>query len=312
MRATAYPQTIKNIGIAGTAGLNTENITLSDSSVLDLHRSRPLFSFLLDGKFHSSADADVQWNNNICTQVFENNLNVTFRISDPSVAGWQSEIIFQNIGTDTVTLSNVVPFGEDKTSVYITGDGPWDLARAFLFRPAFRPLRVILPDNAWELGYSSFFADKDLSVCALARRQKTEGGQRKRYETILPPQAKVYYSVYADVFRGEWQEGLRLMFRDRYLHDLDKFDNTLYERRDLTWIKESYLIILQMAWDREFYDRIAGKYTYADVLRKGIDLFGNIDVFCIWPTWPRLGLDQRNQWDLYRDLPGGTEQLRNF
>ena len=67
-----------------------------------------------------------------------------------------------------------------------------------------------------------------------------------------------------------------------------------------------------MAWDREFYDRLTGKYTYAEVLKKGIELFGNIDVYGIWPTWPRLGLDQRNQWDLYRDLPGGTEQLRNF
>ena len=47
-------------------------------------------------------------------------------------------------------------------------------------------------------------------------------------------------------------------------------------------------------------------------LKKGIELFGNIDVYGIWPTWPRLGLDQRNQWDLYRDLPGGTEQLRNI
>ena len=102
------------------------------------------------------------------------------------------------------------------------------------------------------------------------------------------------------------------MFRDRYLHDLEKFDNSMYEREDLKWIKESYLIILQMAWDREFYDRLSGKYTYPDLLKKGTELFGKIDVFGIWPTWPRLGLDQRNQWDLYRDLPGGTEQLRNF
>jgi hypothetical protein len=103
-----------------------------------------------------------------------------------------------------------------------------------------------------------------------------------------------------------------MMFRDRYLYDLEKFDNTLYERPDLGWIKESYLIVLQMAWDREFFDRLTGKYTFPEVLRNGNKLFGNIDIYCIWPTWPRLGLDQRNQWDMYRDLPGGTLQLRNF
>ena len=44
----------------------------------------------------------------------------------------------------------------DNESVNITGRGPWDLARAFLFRPGYKPVRVILPDNAWEMGYSSF------------------------------------------------------------------------------------------------------------------------------------------------------------
>ena len=102
------------------------------------------------------------------------------------------------------------------------------------------------------------------------------------------------------------------MFRDRYLYDLDKFDNTLYERKDLGWIKSSYLAVLQMAWDREFYDRFTGKYTYPDELKKWNEQFGNIDVFGIWPTWPRLGLDERNQWDMYRELPGGTSQLKSF
>ena len=60
---------------------------------------------------------------------------------------------------------------------------------------------------------------------------------------------RVRYSFNADIFRGGWQEGLRLMFRDRYLYDLEKFDNTLYERQDLAWIRESYIIILSMAWD---------------------------------------------------------------
>jgi formylglycine-generating enzyme required for sulfatase activity len=224
----------------------------------------------------------------------------------------QSELIFENTGRDTLSVSNVVPFGEDSSSVYITGKGPWDLARARLFRPGFQPLRVILPDNAWELGYSSFSAGNKYSLCSIARRTNTEGGSKKRYETILPPGAKVTYSIHTEVFTGEWQEGLRTIFRDRYLFDLETFDNSLYERKDLAWIKESYLIILKMAWDREFLDRLTGKYTYADFLKREAELFGYTDIFGIWPTWPRLGLDQRNQWDLYRDLPGGTGQLRNF
>jgi iron(II)-dependent oxidoreductase len=37
--------------------------------------------------------------------------------------------------------------------------------------------------------------------------------------------------------------------------------------------------------------------------------FGDIDAVCLWQSYPRLGLDERNQYDYYRDLPGGMEEL---
>ena len=308
----SYAQGLYNVVVTNKAELSTDKIILSDSSSFTLIKSKPLYSFLLNDKQFNSAEVNSTLTEGQYTQTFDGRIRVSCKVSQPAVAGWKGELVFENLGKDTIFLSNVVPFGEDPTSVYITGKGPSDLARACIFRPGFRPVRVILPDNAWELGYSSFSVGKNISICSLARRGKVEGGQKQRYATVLPPNAKVSYSVYADVFRGEWQNGLRLMFRDRYLYDLEKFDNSMFERADLKWIQESYLIILQMAWDREFYDRLSGKYTYLDVLKKETELFGNIDVYGIWPTWPRLGLDQRNQWDLYRDLPGGTLQLKTF
>jgi gamma-glutamyl hercynylcysteine S-oxide synthase len=307
-----HSQSIQNAGVDKTPGLTVGKFSLSDGKTISLNAPRPLFSFLLDGKPYTSADFEASEENGQHKLFVADKMRITFSLPDQIPDRWTGEILFENIGQDTVVLSNIVPFGEMKSSVYITGYGQPDLARACLFRPGYRPVRVILPDNAWEIGYTSFSADNSISVCALARRQKTEGGQKRRYETVLPPKSKVSYLMYAETFTGEWQNGLRRMFRDRYLYDLEKFDNTLYERSDLAWIKESYLIILQMAWDREFYDRLSGKYAYGDYLKKGIERFGHVDVFGIWPTWPRLGLDPRNQWDLYGDLPGGTGQLRNF
>lgn len=309
---SAFSQKLLDISVSGKTGLSVEKFISADSTVIVPIKQKPLFSFLLNEKEFISTDAESVFSENVFIQTFDNKVLTRTRDISQGSEGAIFEVSFQNTGKDTLKISNVVPFSADDSSVYITGKGPWDLARAYLFRPGFRPVRVILPDNAWELGYLSFKADNEISVCALTRRQQTEGGQKKRYETILPPGAKVTYNLYADLFTGEWQNGLRLMFRDRYLHDLDTFDNTLFEREDLKWIKESYIIVLQMAWDREFYDRMTGKYTYADELRKWNEIFNNIDVFAIWPTWPRLGLDRRNQWDMYRDLPGGTEILRNF
>lgn len=306
-------QVLTGFEAAPANGIMVERLSVSGGTPLSLQKGRPLFSFMLNKKMLNTSVAVFNRNGETYSQLFDNTLRVTSSVLRDSAASFRCEILFENTGRDTITVSNVVPFGEDSlTSVHITGRGPWDLARAWLSRPGYRPVRVILPDNAWELGYTSFNISEGVSVCALARRSRWEGATRARYETVLPPRGKVYYNLYAEAFKGEWQNGLRLMFRDRYLHDLEKFENNLYERTDLDWIKHSYLIVLQMAWDREFYDRLSGKYNFAEVIKKGMAQFGKIDVYGIWPTWPRLGLDQRNQWDLYRDLPGGTKQLRNF
>ncbi len=309
---SAFSQKLNGIILSGEPGLGIIGFLTGDSVENRLETSIPFYSFVLNQTAHNSNEVYFLNSDGKYSQVFEKTLKVTSAFNVLSATGIKGEIIFENTGSDTISVNNVVPFGEDVKSVYITGKGPWDLARAWLFRPGFRPLRVILPDNAWELGYSSFQVGNGISVCALARRIRIEGGQRQRYETILPPKTKVSYTVYSEIFIGEWQNGLRRMFRDRYLHDIENFDNSLFEREDLKWIKESYLIVLQMGWDREFFDRLTGKYTYPEVIKKGIGTFGKIDVFGIWPTWPRLGLDQRNQWDMYSDLPGGTDQLRSF
>jgi gamma-glutamyl hercynylcysteine S-oxide synthase len=309
---SAFPQKLNNISISGKAGLSSEKLIFSDSSVIMLPKSRPLFSFLLNEKQSKATDTEAIISENGYIQDFNKKVLVRTGSFQCDLKGWKCELTFENISADTIIISNVVPFGTDNNSIYITGKGPWDLARAYLFRPGYRPVRVILPDNAWELGYLSFSAGKDLSLCGLTRRQQTTGGLKKRYETVLPPHARVNYLFYADIFKGEWQSGIRLMFRDRYLYDLEQFDNKLFDREDLNWIKKSYIIILQMAWDKDFYDRLDGKYNFAEELKLWNDQFKNIDVFGIWPTWPRLGLDQRNQWDLYRDLPGGTAQLKQF
>ena len=308
--ALVFSQDLKSVSFQTGQGLAANGLITSDSISIVLKTPRPVLAFNIDDITFSTLQAETIIADTGFLQIFENGINVSLKPSGDFQSGWKCEVTFRNKGGDTVSLSNVIPFGSAGSTAYITGDGPWDLARAYLFRPGFRPLRVILPDNAWEMGYVSFDAGNS-SVCAIARRQMTTG-QKKRYETLLPPGTYVSYFVYADLFDGEWQNGLRLLFRDKFLFDVEKFDNTLFEREDIKWIKSSYLIVLQMAWDREFLDRTTGKYTFPAELKSWNDQFNNIDVFGIWPTWPRLGLDQRNQWDMYRNLPGGTEQLKSF
>jgi formylglycine-generating enzyme required for sulfatase activity len=287
-------------------------MVLDDSSVVRLTSPRPLFSFRLDGTYFESDDVPAGLVGSRFLMIYPGGAEAGYTPRGGSKPGFLAELVLRNNWTDTITIADVVPFGERDNDAFITGAGPRDLARANLFLPGKSPVRVILPDNAWEMGFTTFRATGELSVTSIARRVATDNGTMRRYETILPPGASVTYHIYADIFSGVWQDGLRLMFAGRWLYDIDRFDDTLYGRDDLRWIRTSYLMILQMAWDREFYDRFSGSEGFERYLAGYNRLFGHVDVYGIWPTWPRLGLDERNQWDLYRDLPGGTASLRRL
>src|SRR5664280_2302219 len=161
---SGHSQVLYNIGITKDFGLKADRIILSDSNSIILPAVKTLFSFLMNAKQYKSSEVEVYRINDQYIQTFNNSLISTFRISDHYTSGYKGELIFENKGNDSISISNVVPFGEDSGSVYITGIGPSDLARACLFRPGFQPVRVILPDDAWEMGYSSFPVGKVCDV----------------------------------------------------------------------------------------------------------------------------------------------------
>ena len=264
----------------------------------------PLFSYVLNGKYATVERTAFQNENGKLTFTLENKLSVSYSEIDSVSAYYQAVITFTNTSADTLRLSNVVPLGESKNHVYITGLGNHPLSRAHLFRPGFAPVNVILPDNAWELGFSAV-ATTGRSIGALVRRVKWDKATRRRFETILPPNGSVTYHLWLEAYSGEWQEGLRLLFQHRKLYDLGKFDNTLFERPDLQWIRKTYTICLMMAWDKR--NPLFSKKFFTDS-----SPVGGWGALGIWPTWPTLGLDQRNQFDLFKDLPGGLPRLKKM
>ncbi|HKK46173.1 MAG TPA: SUMF1/EgtB/PvdO family nonheme iron enzyme [Balneolaceae bacterium] len=279
----------------------------SGLSLIPSHKT-PLFSFKLNDRLVTSQESNK---NNSNTFRFGKEIEVTFFPDETFDPGWKGQLVFKNITADTLSISNVVPFGESPHHLYITGKGNNPISRAYLFRPNYKPLNVIVPDNAWELGYSDIPLKGNQSVCSLVRRDSWDKDKSEvhRFVTKLAPGGTVTYNFYADLYSGKWQEGLRLIFQKRYLYDVKNFDNHMFRRDDLKWIRHSYVIHLVMAWNQHyFYDRSTGKFKMEDFLKRAKHLYGGDDVFGVWPTWPVLGLDQRNQWDMYRSLPGGLEK----
>ena len=85
-----------------------------------------------------------------------------------------------------------------------------------------------------------------------------------------------------------------------------------YARPELQWAQRSFIQPQMMAHDRFFYDPVKRRYTVDRYLDDLENRYGGIDSVLIWPTYPNIGVDSRNQFDLWRDMPGGLDGLRQM
>lgn len=301
-------QQINKVNFDVSSGLGISEI-LVERNFYGVDGSLPLFTFEVNDSLISSRNLLSEHQGNDTLVGLSKKVKIKIFEGERFNSSINYIIEFTNTSNDTINLSNVVPFGAFPERLHITSTGPWSLTRAKLFRPRLQPVSIILPDNAWELGYGSIQLNNDLNIAALARRTGYKESVRRRYHTIMPPGSSVTYRIYFETYTGEWQQGIKRIFRDKYLYDLSNFDNSLFERDDLKWIRNRYMLSCTYGWDHNFYDRHLNKYRYEEYLENGKKFFGGFDAFILWPTWPTLGLDQRNQWDLYYDLPGGIGKI---
>ncbi len=94
------------------------------------------------------------------------------------------------------------------------------------------------------------------------------------------------------------------------------YDGARYDMPALKWTQSSFMQPQMMVEDRYFYDPETGQYTvdrYLDDLEKR---YGGIDSVLIWPTYPNMGIDNRNQLDMIRSMPGSvagvTQMIADF
>jgi gamma-glutamyl hercynylcysteine S-oxide synthase len=125
--------------------------------------------------------------------------------------------------------------------------------------------------------------------------------------------------------RGLWEGGSKACTQNEHeawLADITHWRNerririgyngSRYDLPALQWTQSSFIQPQMMVHDRYFYDPITGKYTvdrYLDDLEKR---YGGIDALLIWPTYPNMGIDNRNQHDMIRSMPGGVSGVKQM
>ena len=158
-------------------------------------------------------------------------------------------------------------------------------------------------------------------VATLAMATAAAGAQDSKYT----PVGQQFPSPTCLTLRGAWQGGYvpcTAATHQEWLDDVTHwraerrirtgFDDARYLMPQLSWTQSSFIQPQMMVQDRYFYDPQTGKYTvdrYLDDLDKR---YGGIDAVLIWPTYPNMGIDDRNQHDMIRSMPGGIEGVRKM
>lgn len=109
---------------------------------------------------------------------------------------------------------------------------------------------------------------------------------------------------------GQWWKSMQ-EWRKR-VRDSLRYTDTVYLRPELGWTARSFIYAQVMAHDRWLYDPSTRKYTVDRYLNDCKRRYGGLDAVLIWPTYPNIGVDDRNQFDLVSDMPGGLAGVRQM
>ncbi len=125
---------------------------------------------------------------------------------------------------------------------------------------------------------------------------------------------RVYLGPKSPAERTAWLEAMKKarehdqkVIRDR-ISRMNLPYPSIYEQMDLDWMLLPQTKI--MVHDRCFYDPETQQYTPGKCLDDYEARYGGVGRVLIWPAYPNIGVDNRNQFDYLRDLPGGLDALR--
>lgn len=110
------------------------------------------------------------------------------------------------------------------------------------------------------------------------------------------------------LLEGDWHAAFDA-FRDSLRAD---FDFTYYDRPGYARYRKDFLAYHSFLFNHQLYDPEQNRFTIEEFLRKAGAEVGGYDQFYFWHAYPRVGVDPRDQFDLFEDLPNGVDGIRDF
>lgn len=106
-----------------------------------------------------------------------------------------------------------------------------------------------------------------------------------------------------------WRDGISKWKQDARTEQ--RYSDAAYVNPEFAWMQSCFSFGKVMLFDREWVDPQSGEMMVEKWLDQREREFGGLDALALWQAYPRIGIDRRNQYDHYRDLPKGPDQLRD-
>ena len=162
--------------------------------------------------------------------------------------------------------------------------------------------RRFLLRSSW-LGGALLLAERlglPFSVAGSEPPSTSPAGDWKRPDLISAPSDAAHWPAWREEL-AEWRAQTQQSLG---------YSDKLYRRPDFAWAQTNFACGFVMLCDERFYDAKRGCFTVDSFLDEGLREFGGYDSLVLWHAYPRIGFDERNQFDFYRDMPGGLAGLR--
>lgn len=107
-----------------------------------------------------------------------------------------------------------------------------------------------------------------------------------------------------DTWRLWWEE--YTLWRSEIASSLNLSN---YDLEQVRWAKTSFMQPQVMIHERYLYDRDKNQWTVGRYLADVRYRYGGVDSVLLWASYPNIGVDDRNQFEMTESLPGGLASL---
>ncbi|MCD6115903.1 hypothetical protein J7K93_02720 [bacterium] len=108
--------------------------------------------------------------------------------------------------------------------------------------------------------------------------------------------------------QGDWHAAFQAF--KKYIRS--HFDFTYYKRPIQKKYRQRFVSHFTFLYGHDIYVPESNQFRLNKFLDEGELNFGGYDYMLLWHDYPRVGLDDRDQFDMYQDLPGGLAGLKKM